>query len=197
MGWFRRPQDDSATPHAGQVVSPSGRLCCASRRKHRSRPSTEPSRSLPCAADCESDAPMTTNATASLTNLVERWFAELSRRLLKRGTHHSVNALERDVRAWTATGPQHGTKTRDDSSGTKPPTKSSNHSPATSHKLPNQVTRRARVVAYWPMARPPPTATQVGKAHPLDQTPRRTARRPADRRPSNEAEARLPAVPSR
>ena len=46
---------------------------------------------------------MTTNATASLTNLVERWFAELSRRLLKRGTHHSVNALERDVRAWTAT----------------------------------------------------------------------------------------------
>jgi transposase len=44
-----------------------------------------------------------TPTSSSWLNLVERWFAELTRRLLKRGTHHSVVALERDLRAWTAT----------------------------------------------------------------------------------------------
>jgi hypothetical protein len=34
--------------------------------------------------------------------MVERWFAELTRQLLERGDHHSVQALEKDIRAWVA-----------------------------------------------------------------------------------------------
>ncbi|MEW2275645.1 IS630 family transposase, partial [Streptomyces griseofuscus] len=33
---------------------------------------------------------------------VERWFAELTQKKLKRGVHRSVQALERDIRAWIA-----------------------------------------------------------------------------------------------
>ena len=33
-------------------------------------------------------------------NLVERWFAELTRRKLRRSAHRSVVELERDVRGW-------------------------------------------------------------------------------------------------
>jgi hypothetical protein len=36
-------------------------------------------------------------------NLVERWFAELTRRLLQRSAHRSVKTLEADLREWTAT----------------------------------------------------------------------------------------------
>ncbi|KPI07721.1 hypothetical protein OV450_3531 [Actinobacteria bacterium OV450] len=41
-----------------------------------------------------------TPTTASWVNLVERWFAELTQKKLKRGVHRSVQALERDIRAW-------------------------------------------------------------------------------------------------
>jgi transposase len=41
-----------------------------------------------------------TPTSASWLNLVERWFAELTRRLLQRGTHLSVTALEADLQAW-------------------------------------------------------------------------------------------------
>ncbi len=34
-------------------------------------------------------------------NLVERWFAELARRKLRRSTHRSVVELEVDIRKWT------------------------------------------------------------------------------------------------
>jgi transposase len=37
---------------------------------------------------------------ASWMNLVERWFAELTSRKLKRGTHRSVNELNKDIRDW-------------------------------------------------------------------------------------------------
>ena len=40
---------------------------------------------------------------SSWLNLVERWFAELTRRLLQRSAHRSVRALEADLREWTAT----------------------------------------------------------------------------------------------
>jgi transposase len=40
---------------------------------------------------------------ASWLNLVERWFAELTNRKLRRGTHRSVAALNRDIREWIAT----------------------------------------------------------------------------------------------
>jgi hypothetical protein len=35
-------------------------------------------------------------------NLVERWFAELTTRKLRRSAHRSVAELEADIRAWTA-----------------------------------------------------------------------------------------------
>jgi transposase len=37
---------------------------------------------------------------ASWLNLVERWFAELTRRKIKRGTHRSVRDLNADIRSW-------------------------------------------------------------------------------------------------
>ena len=39
---------------------------------------------------------------SSWINQVERWFAELTRQLLERGDHRSVQALEKDIRAWIA-----------------------------------------------------------------------------------------------
>ena len=40
---------------------------------------------------------------ASWLNLVERWFAELTRRMLQRGTHGSVAELTADINAWLDT----------------------------------------------------------------------------------------------
>jgi transposase len=39
---------------------------------------------------------------SSWLNLVERWFAELTNKKLRRGVHRSTQALERDIRAWIA-----------------------------------------------------------------------------------------------
>jgi transposase len=39
---------------------------------------------------------------ASWLNLVERWFAEITTKLLRRGVHRSVADLEADIRTWTA-----------------------------------------------------------------------------------------------
>ena len=44
-----------------------------------------------------------TPTSSSWLNLVERWFAELTSKLLKRGTHRSVAALNNDIRAWIQT----------------------------------------------------------------------------------------------
>jgi len=41
-----------------------------------------------------------TPTSASWLNLVERWFAELTRRKLRRSAHRSVHELETDVRTW-------------------------------------------------------------------------------------------------
>jgi transposase len=41
-----------------------------------------------------------TPTSGSWLNLVERWFAELTRRKLRRSSHRSVKALETDVEAW-------------------------------------------------------------------------------------------------
>jgi transposase len=38
--------------------------------------------------------------SASWLNLVERWFAELTNRKLRRSTHRSVAELEADLAAW-------------------------------------------------------------------------------------------------
>ena len=44
-----------------------------------------------------------TPTSSSWLNLVERWFGELTSKLLKRGTHRSVAALNIDIRAWIQT----------------------------------------------------------------------------------------------
>ncbi|MGH9920430.1 MAG: IS630 family transposase [Nitrososphaerales archaeon] len=43
-----------------------------------------------------------TPTSASWLNMVERWFAELTTKKIKRGAHMSVRALERDIRDWIA-----------------------------------------------------------------------------------------------
>jgi len=44
-----------------------------------------------------------TPTSSSWLNLVERWFSELTTKLLKRGTHRSVRDLNTDIRAWIDT----------------------------------------------------------------------------------------------
>jgi transposase len=44
-----------------------------------------------------------TPTSASWLNLVERWFAELTHKKLRRGAHRSVRALNADIRAWIET----------------------------------------------------------------------------------------------
>ena len=44
-----------------------------------------------------------TPTSSSWLNLVERWFGELTSKLLRRGTHHSVRDLNADIRAWIDT----------------------------------------------------------------------------------------------
>jgi transposase len=43
-----------------------------------------------------------TPTSSSWLNLVERWFAELTNRKLRRSAHRSVTELEADIRAWTS-----------------------------------------------------------------------------------------------
>jgi len=44
-----------------------------------------------------------TPTSSSWLNLVERWFSELTTKLLKRGAHRSVRALNADIRQWIET----------------------------------------------------------------------------------------------
>src|SRR4051794_40637506 len=44
-----------------------------------------------------------TPTSSSWLNLVERWFAELTTKKLRRGAHRSVQALNADIRAWIET----------------------------------------------------------------------------------------------
>src|SRR2546429_2253184 len=44
-----------------------------------------------------------TPTSSSWLNLVERWFGELTTKLLKRGAHRSVRELNADIRAWIKT----------------------------------------------------------------------------------------------
>jgi transposase len=44
-----------------------------------------------------------TPTSSSWLNLVERWFSELTNKLLRRGAHRSVRALNNDIRAWIDT----------------------------------------------------------------------------------------------
>lgn len=60
-----------------------------------------------------------TPTSSSWLNLVERWFAELTNKQIRRGVHRSVQALEKDIRNWiaawnTAPKPYVWTKTSDE-----------------------------------------------------------------------------------
>jgi hypothetical protein len=44
-----------------------------------------------------------TPTSSSWLNLVERWFAELTTKKLRRGAHRSVHQLNTDIRAWIQT----------------------------------------------------------------------------------------------
>jgi transposase len=44
-----------------------------------------------------------TPTSSSWINLVERWFGELTTKLLRRGAHRSVRALNADIRQWIDT----------------------------------------------------------------------------------------------
>ena len=44
-----------------------------------------------------------TPTSSSWLNLVERWFGELTQKLLRRSAHRSVQALNKDIRAWIET----------------------------------------------------------------------------------------------
>ncbi len=48
-----------------------------------------------------------TPTSSSWLNLVERWFAELTTKLLRRGAHRSVRELNTDIRAWIDTWNDH------------------------------------------------------------------------------------------
>jgi transposase len=48
-----------------------------------------------------------TPTSSSWLNLVERWFAELTAKKLRRGAHRSVRALNADIRAWIQTWNDH------------------------------------------------------------------------------------------
>lgn len=43
-----------------------------------------------------------TPTSASWLNLVERWFADLTTKKLRRSAHRATRALERDIRDWVA-----------------------------------------------------------------------------------------------
>ena len=69
-------------------------------------------------------------------NLVERWFAELTNRKLRRSAHRSVTELE----PTSASGSTSGTRTPSRSSGPSPPTRSSKPSPPTANASSTQDT---------------------------------------------------------
>ncbi len=66
-------------------------------------------------------------ASSSWLNLVERWFAELTSRKLRRSAHRSITELEADI----ASGPTSGTRSPDRLCGRRPPTRSWTPSPPT------------------------------------------------------------------
>jgi hypothetical protein len=77
---------------------------------------------------------------SSWLNLVERWFAELTTKWIKRGSHRSVRDLVASIRTWIA-------NWNDDPSrsfGTKPQTRSSTASPPTANGSTTHDTRYTR-----------------------------------------------------
>jgi transposase len=68
-----------------------------------------------------------TPTSASWLNLVERWFAELTEKQIRRGVHCSTLQLENAIRHFIE---RHNQNPKPSLSGPSPPTKSSSSSPA-------------------------------------------------------------------
>lgn len=96
-----------------------------------------------------------TPTSASWLNLVERWFAELTSRKLRRSAHRGVV----DSNATSAAGSTSGTRTPSRSSGRRPPTTSPKPSPHTAHELTTQDTRA--LAASRPSREADVTGTQI------------------------------------
>ena len=79
-----------------------------------------------------------TPTSSSWLNLVERWFAELTTKKLKRSAHRSVRALNADIRAWIETWNENPPAR---TYGPRPLSRSSNRSPATANESTHQHTR--------------------------------------------------------
>ena len=94
--------------------------------------------------------PHFTPTSALWLNHVERCFAELTTKKLRRGTHTSVRQLNTDIRAWIDTWNE---ITRDPTSGPRPPTKSSNPSATTADALMTHDTSDAVGVGRAPPCR--------------------------------------------
>jgi hypothetical protein len=89
---------------------------------------------------------------ASCLNLVERWFAELTTKWIRRGTHRSVRDLVASIRTWIA-------NSNDDpkpSSGTRAQTRSSTASPPTAgdQRL-RSLAERRHLLDFSPARDPP------------------------------------------
>ena len=80
-----------------------------------------------------------TPTSSSWMNLVERWFAELTNRKLRRSAHRSVTELEADIRTWI----NESNRTRSRSCGPRPPTRSWTPSPPTADESTTQDTTRS------------------------------------------------------
>ena len=96
-----------------------------------------------------------TPTSSSWLNLVERWFAELTNKKLRRSAHTSVRSLNADIRAWIETWNHHPRPT----SGPRPPTRSSNRSPPTATELTTHDTSRS-----WPSRRPRSGRALLGRS---------------------------------
>jgi transposase len=85
-----------------------------------------------------------TPTSSSWMNLVERWFAELTNRKLRRSAHRSVTELETDIRRWT----NEWNKTPSRSSGPSQQTRSLRTSPPTAAELHTQDTGEVRYSSW-------------------------------------------------
>ncbi|MQA05898.1 MAG: hypothetical protein GEV07_25350 [Streptosporangiales bacterium] len=85
---------------------------------------------------------------SSWLNIVERWFAEITRRMIRRGTYRSVTELETALRAWI----EDWNTNRDRSSGPRPPTRASTPSPPIFTELTTQHTTSSMSNAIWSIA---------------------------------------------
>jgi transposase len=79
-----------------------------------------------------------TPTTSSWLNLVERWFAELTNRKLRRSAHRSITELEADVRQWRRLERRPQTLRLDQDRRPDP-----RHPPPTAHELTTRDTRRS------------------------------------------------------